>query len=65
MPGIMYHMDMFEKKLIDAHFAVKDAAPKWLSSLGCQDSADFPAKMTQDFPEYGLTLVGNPRRSIT
>ncbi len=60
MPGIMFNMDALEKKLIDAHFKEKHAAPKWLESLKCAEPVDFPAKMTQDFPELGLTLVGMP-----
>ena len=58
MPGIMYNMDSFEKRIVDAHFQAKGAIPKWLGSLGCTEPIDFPRKMTQEYPESGLTLVG-------
>jgi hypothetical protein len=60
MPGIMHNMDRFEKLLVDEYFDVKRTAPKWLASLGCSHPVEFPAKMTQDYPEFGLTLVGMP-----
>lgn len=60
MPGIMFNMDGFQKKLIQAHFDTKGVAPKWLASLGCTEPVSFPAKMTMEFPKYGLTLVGMP-----
>src|ERR1017187_6734475 len=60
MPGIMYNMDAFEKRIVDSHFQVKGAVPKWLGSLGCIEPISFPRKMTQEFPELGLTLVGMP-----
>jgi len=60
MPGILYNMDRFEKRLIEAHFLAKGVGPKWLDSLGCTGPVTFPAKMTQDYPELGLTLVGMP-----
>jgi hypothetical protein len=60
MPGIMYNMDGFEKRIVDAHFQAKSALPKWLTSLGCVEPVSFPRKMTQEYPELGLTLVGMP-----
>jgi hypothetical protein len=60
MPGLMHHLDGFEKLVVDEHFEVKRTAPKWLANLGCSHPVEFPAKMTQDYPEFGLTLVGMP-----
>ena len=60
MAGIMYNLDLFEKRLIDVHFQTNGYAPKWLKSLGCTEPVSFPAKMTQEYPELGLTLVGMP-----
>lgn len=65
MPGILYNMDRFEKLLVDAHFDAKKSAPKWLASLGCTGPASFPAKMTEDIPSLGLTLVGMPDAVFT
>ena len=58
MPGLMHNMDRFEKKIVQAHLAEHDELPKWLSGLGCSGTVEFPEKMTIDFPEYDLTLVG-------
>ena len=60
MPGIMFNMDKFEKLLVEDHFATKGSAPDWLTELELAKPVDFPAKMTEDIPEYGLTLVGMP-----
>ncbi len=60
MPGIMYNLDAFEKAIVDAHFGSKDRAPKWLEPLGCKAPVEFPAKMTQEFPDLDITLVGMP-----
>jgi hypothetical protein len=60
MPGIMHNMDRFEKLLVDEHFEAKRTAPKWLANLDCKHPIEFPPKMTQDYPEFGLTLVGMP-----
>src|SRR4051812_47267371 len=60
MPGIMFHLDTFEKKLVDAYFENFDKAPKWLKQLDCDSVVDFPTKMTQEFPKYNVTLVGMP-----
>ena len=60
MPGIMHNLDRFEKLLVQAQFKAKGVAPKWLSSLGCVEPVAFPAKMTMEYPKYGLTLVGMP-----
>jgi len=60
MPGIMHNLDRFEKLLVQAQFKAKGVAPKWLSVLGCVEPVAFPAKMTMEFPKYGLTLVGMP-----
>jgi hypothetical protein len=60
MPGIMFNMDKFEKILVEDHFAAKGSAPVWLEGLELAKPVDFPAKMTEDIPEYGLTLVGMP-----
>jgi hypothetical protein len=60
MPGIMHNMDRFEKRLVEAHFQAQRVAPRWLARLECTAPVEFPAKMTQEFPEYGLTLVGMP-----
>jgi len=60
MPAIMFNMDKFEKLLVEDHFAAKGTAPDWLKELELAKPVDFPAKMTEDIPEYGLTLVGMP-----
>jgi PD-(D/E)XK nuclease superfamily len=60
MPGILFNMDRFEKILVQAHFAAKRSAPKWLTSLGCTGPVSFPRKMTEELPNLGLTLVGMP-----
>src|ERR1039458_5722423 len=60
MPGIMHNLDRFEKLLVQAQFKAKGVAPKWLSDLGCAEPVAFPAKMTMEFPDYGLTLAGMP-----
>jgi hypothetical protein len=60
MPGIMFHLDAFEKKIVDAYFENFDKAPKWLKQLDCDSVVDFPTKMTQEFPKYDITLVGMP-----
>jgi hypothetical protein len=60
MPGIMFHLDMFEKRLVEAHFAAAGKAPKWLALLGCTEPVEFPLKMTYEFPEHDITLVGMP-----
>lgn len=60
MPGIMFHLDHFEKRIVEEHFAVEDAAPEWLRELHLASPIDFPAKMTQEFPEYDITMVGMP-----
>ena len=60
MPGILFNMDRFEKILVEAHFAAKRRAPKWLASLGCTGPVSFPRKMTEELPKLGLTLVGMP-----
>jgi hypothetical protein len=60
MPGILFNMDRFEKILVQAHFAAKHSAPKWLASLGCTGPVSFPRKMTEELPNLGLTLVGMP-----
>jgi hypothetical protein len=60
MPGILFNLDRFEKILVEAHFNEKESAPKWLASLGCVEPIAFPAKMTEEIPNLGLTLVGMP-----
>jgi hypothetical protein len=60
MPGIMYNLDNFEKAIVEAHFQSKGCAPHWLDALGCKAPVEFPAKMTQDFPDLDLTMVGMP-----
>jgi hypothetical protein len=60
MPGIMFNLDRFQKALVDAHYAKKGNLPKWLGSLGCVEPVSFPAKLTQEMPDLGLTLVGMP-----
>jgi hypothetical protein len=60
MPGILYNLDIFEKALVEAHFQSKEQAPKWLESLGCEAPVEFPRKMTEEFPDLDLTLVGMP-----
>ncbi len=60
MPGILFNMDRFEKILVEAHFKSHKSAPKWLLSLGCKEPIAFTAKMTEDLPKLGLTLVGMP-----
>jgi hypothetical protein len=58
MPGIMYHLDIFEKGLVDAYYAIHQKLPKWLDSLGCATTVEFPRKMTQEFPDLNITMVG-------
>ena len=60
MPGLMFHLDIFEKRLVQDHQDQKGSLPKWLKELGCSKLVDFPPKMTMDFPEYDTTLVGKP-----
>lgn len=60
MPGIMFNMDNFEKRLVDAHFEEKGSLPKWLKALGCTEPVEFPAKLTEDIDDLDLTLVGMP-----
>jgi hypothetical protein len=60
MPGIMYNLDNFEKNIVDAHFQAKGKLPNWLADLGCVEPVEFPSKMTCEFPDYGLTMVGMP-----
>jgi hypothetical protein len=60
MPGLMHNLDRFEKKLVEAQFSENGVAPKWLATLGCTDVVSFPAKMTMEFPDYDLELVGMP-----
>jgi len=60
MPGLMHNMDRFEKNLVQAYYDSNGELPGWLSELGCTEPVAFPAKMTQEFPKLGLTLVGMP-----
>ena len=60
MPGIMFNLDIFEKKIVDAYFAREEKLPKWLASLNCTTTVDFPSKMMQEFPDLDITLVGMP-----
>lgn len=60
VPGIMYNLDIFEKQLVDSCFAENGYFPKWLKSLGCVEPIQFPRKMTKDYDEFALTLVGMP-----
>jgi hypothetical protein len=60
MPGLIYDLDAFEKKVVKRHIAEHDALPEWLKDLGCTGTVDFPPKMTIDFPKYDVTLVGMP-----
>jgi hypothetical protein len=60
MPGIMYNLDHFEKAIVGAHFQSKGHAPKWLDPLGCKAPVEYPAKMTEEFPDLDITLVGMP-----
>jgi hypothetical protein len=60
MPGLMYNLDIFEKRIVQAHLDTHGRVPKWLKSLGCTGSVDFPSKMTMDLPKYDATLVGMP-----
>jgi hypothetical protein len=60
MPGIMFNLDRFEKLLVEAQFKATGVGPKWLASLRCTGPVNFPAKMTEDLPSLGLTLVGMP-----
>jgi hypothetical protein len=60
MPGIMFHMDAFEKRIVEAHLNEHGEFPEWLKGLNCIDTVDFPRKMTMEFPKYDVTLVGMP-----
>lgn len=60
MPGLMHNLDRFEKRLVRAHLAEHGEVPHWLRSLGCVDTADYPRKLTWDFPEYDVTMIGLP-----
>ena len=60
MPGIMFHLDLFEKQLVEDHYAAFRKLPIWLKELECTKPVSFPRKMTMDFPKYELTLVGMP-----
>jgi len=60
MPGLMFNMDNFEKRIVNAHFDDNGCLPKWLKALGCAEPVEFPAKLTEDIDDLGLTLVGMP-----
>src|SRR5437879_4193024 len=60
MPGIMFNLDAFQKAFVDAHFATFDKAPEWLTGPELYSVADFPRKLTLDYPKYDLTMVGMP-----
>lgn len=60
MPGLMFNMDNFEKRIVNAHFDAKGNLPKWLRALCCSEPVEFPAKLTEDIPSLDLTLVGMP-----
>jgi hypothetical protein len=60
MPGLMFNMDSFEKRIVDAHFDAKGFLPRWLKTLGCTGPVEFPRKLTEDIDDLGLTLVGMP-----
>ena len=60
MPGLMFHMDSFEKRIVLAHLEEHGAMPKWLKKLDCTSAVDFPAKMTMEFPKHDIELVGMP-----
>jgi PD-(D/E)XK nuclease superfamily len=65
MAGIMYNLDNFQKRLVDTHFEANGTSPKWLKSLGCTEPVAFPAKMIEEYPDLGLTLVGMPDAVFT
>lgn len=60
MPGLMYHLDIFEKKYVQAFLASEGELPPGMEDLGCNSVVGFPRKLTADFPKYDLTLVGMP-----
>jgi hypothetical protein len=60
MPGLMHNLDRFEKSIVEAHLNDHDELPRWLKNLDCIDTVDFPAKLTMEFSEYDVTLVGMP-----
>ena len=60
MPGLMFNMDNFEKRFVDAYFDEKGTLPKWLKELGCTEPVEFPAKLTENVDDLDLTLVGMP-----
>lgn len=60
MPGVMYHLDIFEKQFVDAFLANHRKFPPGMEKLRCTESIAFPRKLTAEYPEYGLTLVGMP-----
>src|ERR1019366_8557814 len=60
MPGIMYNMDLFEKRIVRVHLDEHGKLPRWLDSLDCISTVEFPPKMTIEFPDLDVTLVGMP-----
>lgn len=60
MPGLMYNLDNFEKAIVLAHHSQHEALPKWLDDLDCLAPAEFPSKLTMEFPKHDITLVGMP-----
>lgn len=60
MPGLMFHLDLFEKRYVDEFLAMYWKLPPGMEKLQCTESIEFPRKLTAEYPDYGLTLVGMP-----
>ena len=60
MPGILFNLDIFEKNLVEAHYAAEGKLPKWLAQLKAVRPVEFPRKMLQEFPDLNITMVGMP-----
>lgn len=58
MPGLMYHLDIFEKRFVDAYLAANGELPPGMQKLRCTEAVSVPRKLTAEFPEFDLTLVG-------
>jgi hypothetical protein len=58
MPGLMYHLDIFEKRFVDRYLAANGELPPGMEKLRCTEAVSVPRKLTAEFPEFNLTLVG-------
>src|SRR5690348_3040221 len=57
MPGMMHNLDRFEKQIVDAHFAEKEVAPRWLRQLSCVEVV--PSSGSPLETDYQYDALGN------